>query len=110
MKAMKAKAAPKAMKMKAMKAKTTSRVMSKTGIYGALSTSTELKKKDVKAVLESLVGVTAKELKRAGKFTIPGITRINLKQKAATKAGKRMAFGKEITVKAKPACKVVKCY
>merc|ERR1712100_1009479 len=46
----------------------------------------------------------------SGKFTIPGITMIKLKKKPATKAGKRMAFGKEVFVKAKPAKTVVKCY
>ena len=35
---------------------------------------------------------------------------IKLKKKPATKAGKRMAFGKLVHVKAKPASSVVKCY
>merc|ERR1711964_500335 len=43
-------------------------------------------------------------------FAIPGITMIKLKKKPATKAGKRMAFGKEVFVKAKPARTLVKCY
>merc|ERR1711881_585847 len=96
--------------MKAMKAKNTSKFMSKSGIYNALLEGTELKRKDVKTVMESLTELTAKELGRTGKFTIPGITMIKLKQKPARKAGKRMAFGKEVTVKAKPARTLVKCY
>merc|ERR1711924_439710 len=48
--------------------------------------------------------------KASGKFTIPGITMIKLKKKPAAKAGKRMAFGKEVFVKAKPARTLVKCY
>merc|ERR1711861_55023 len=57
--------------------------------------------------LESLIPA---QLKASGKFTIPGITMGKLRKKPATKAGKRMAFGKEVFVKAKPAKTLVKCY
>ena len=38
------------------------------------------------------------------------LSMIKLRHKKATPAGKRVAFGKELKVKAKPACKVVKCF
>merc|ERR1711924_222461 len=60
--------------------------------------------------LGALEDLIPAQLKATGKFTIPGITMIKLKKKPATKAGKRMAFGKEVFVKAKPARTLVKCY
>merc|ERR1719289_52270 len=62
------------------------------------------------AVLDSLHGVAASELKKAGKFTIPGVCMVKTRQKPATKAGKREAFGKVMMVKAKPAKTVVKAF
>merc|ERR1711908_1443 len=52
----------------------------------------------VKAVFESLGSLIPTQLKAAGKFVIPGITMIKLKKKPATKAGKRIAFGKEVSL------------
>merc|ERR1711959_270147 len=49
-------------------------------------------------------------LKNNGIFTIPGLCRIKTKTKKATKAGKRMMFGQEVKVKAKPARTVVKAF
>merc|ERR1712138_201910 len=94
--------------MKAMKS--SGGVMTKGAIYDAIATKTGLKKAGVKAVFEALEGIIPGALKSAGKFTIPGLTMIKLKKKPATKAGKRMAFGKMVTVKAKPARTLVKCY
>merc|ERR1712139_456781 len=86
------------------------RAMPKSEIFGAIESSSGLKKKEVKAVFESLGSLIPTALKASGKFVIPGITMIKLKKKPATKAGKRMAFGKEVFVKAKPAKTLVKCY
>ena len=102
--------------MKAMKAmKRVSKVvkgraMPKGEVFGAIETSSGIKKRDVKAVFGALESIVPAQLKASGKFTIPGITMIKLKKKPATKAGKRMAFGKEVMVKAKPARTLVKCY
>jgi len=49
-------------------------------------------------------------VKSAGKFVIPGVCQIKTREKPATKAGKKMIFGKEVVVKAKPAKTVVKAY
>ena len=100
----------KAMKaMKAMKA-VSKKTLSKGGIVAAIEASSGVKRKEVKAVMDSLTGLVPGALKAAGKFTIPGITTIKLRKKPATKAGKRMAFGKEVFVKAKPARTIVKSF
>merc|ERR1711972_458639 len=94
------KMAPKAMK-KAMKA--SGKVLSKGGLAEVISTETELKKKDCMRVLGSLAAVATKQVKSAGKVTIPGLCMIKARVKPATKAGKREIFGKMVMVKAKPA-------
>merc|ERR1712107_898036 len=101
------KMAPKAMK-KAMKA--SSKVLSKGGLAEALATETELKKKDCMRVMDSLAAVATKQVKSAGKVTIPGLCMIKTRLKPATKAGKREIFGKMVVVKAKPAKTIVKAY
>merc|ERR1711944_45004 len=96
--------APKAMKAAAAKA------MSQGALTAALATATGLKAKDCKNALASLAAVGTKEVKSAGKFTIPGLAMLKLKTKPATKAGKREMFGKVVLVKAKPAKTVVKAF
>merc|ERR1719476_337089 len=54
--------------------------------------------------------LAAKEVKKTGKFTIPGVAMVKTRVKPATKAGKREIFGKMCVVKAKPAKTVVKAY
>merc|ERR1719456_92280 len=97
--------------MKAMKSmKGSSKVMTKTDIFAALEASSGVAKKDVKNVVEAMESVVTSAVKSAGKVLLPGLCRVVLKHKAATKAGKRMAFGKMVTVKAKPARKIVKVF
>merc|ERR1712083_783464 len=98
--------APRAMKA-GMKA---GAAMSKSGIAAALATATELKPAICKKVLDTLAEVATKEVKGTGKFTIPGLCMIKTRKKPATKAGKRVVFGKEVVVKAKPAKTVVKAF
>merc|ERR1719463_692192 len=93
--------------MKAMKGV---KAMPKSGIADALATACDSKRSDMAKVLEALAEVATKEVKGTGKFTIPGVCMIKTKHKPATKAGKRMAFGKEVKVKAKPARTVVKAF
>merc|ERR1712174_35504 len=101
--------APKAMKaMKTMKAG--AKALSKGGLAEAIATETELKKKDCMKVLDSLAAVATKQVKSAGKVTIPGLCMVKTRQKPATKAGKREMFGKVVVVKAKPAKTIVKAY
>merc|ERR1711869_172887 len=61
-------------------------------------------------VLNSLVTVAAKEVKKTGVFAVPGLCRIKTRPKPATKACTKMIFGKETKVKAKPAKTVVKAF
>merc|ERR1719293_357447 len=99
--------APKAMKaMKTMKAG--AKALSKGGLAEAIAAETELKKKDCMKVLDSLAVVATKQVKSAGKVTIPGLCMIKTRVKPATKAGKREIFGKMVVVKAKPAKTIVK--
>merc|ERR1712176_1027508 len=84
--------------------------LSKSGIANAMVEGTEVKVSVAKQLLEKLAAVATKEVKSAGKFTIPGLCMLKLKNKPATKAGKKEVFGKVVMVKAKPASKVVKAY
>merc|ERR1712225_39263 len=93
--------------MKAMKAK---RSMSQSDMFAQIEASAGVKKKDCKAVFSALQDLVPDAVKKSGKFTIPGVVMIKLRHKKARPAGKRMAFGKLVHVKAKPACKVVKCF
>ena len=96
-------------KKKVMQAKT-ERSLSKAAIAEVLIGECKMQKAQVTAWLDSLAGLAAKELQSTGKFTIPGVCMIKTREKAATKAGKRLLFGKEVVVKAHPAKKVVKAF
>merc|ERR1712039_335204 len=61
-------------------------------------------------ILDNIAAIGTTEVKKAGKFVIPGLVMIKTKKKAATKAGKKMMFGQEVVVKAKPAKTVVKAF
>jgi DNA-binding protein HU-beta len=69
-----------------------------------------LSKKDVKGVLEGLVSVGHKELKKSGTFLVPGFAKFVVIKKPATKERAGInPFTKEPTVfKAKPARKIVR--
>eukprot|EP00972_Heterocapsa_arctica_P030826 4535663-Heterocapsa_arctica.AAC.1 len=95
--------------MKAMKKAAGAKVMTKGALAEALAADTELKKSECMKVLGALAGVAAKQVK-SGKFVIPGVCMIKTRLKPATKAGKVMAFGNLIAVKAKPAKTVVKAF
>jgi DNA-binding protein HU-beta len=84
--------------------------MSKSQLIEKISTSTELAKRDVKNVMEALVDVGHKELKKSGTFLMPGFAKFVVIKKPATKARKGInPFTKEPTVfKAKPARKIVR--
>merc|ERR1711881_128786 len=98
--------------MKAAKAAKAGAKMSKTGIAQALAAASgdEVKASVCNRLLDNLASIAAAEVKKTGKFVIPGVTMIKTRRKPATKAGKRMAFGQEVFVKAKPARTIVKAY
>ena len=86
--------------------------MTKSQLLEALSESTGLQRKDVAAVLDQLGVVIERHVKRraVGTFTLPGLLKIKVVRKPATKARKMMSpfTGQEITVAAKPASRAVK--
>merc|ERR1712061_596609 len=97
-------------KMAPMKAKAVVRAMSKGGIAEALASGCEVKKSVASKLLDTLASVATAEVKKTGVFTVPGLARLKIRTKPATKAGKREVFGKVVMVKAKPARKIVKAF
>merc|ERR1712034_50750 len=94
---------------KSIKAGTT-KAMTKGTLTKALATEHDLKQKVCSQVVESFAAIATQEVKKTGVFIVPGLCRIKTRTKPATKAGKRMMFGKEVKVKAKPARTIVKAY
>merc|ERR1711957_752186 len=97
---------------KAMKAKprTAGAALSKGGIADALATASEMKKSDCSKIIDALAEMATTQVKTVGKFVLPGLVMIKTRKKAATKAGKRLMFGKEVMVAAKLAKTVVKAF
>lgn len=84
----------------------------KTQILTEIAEATELTKKQVSAVLDELATVIERHVKKnaVGQFTLPGLAKILVVRKPATKARKGINpfTGEETTFKAKPATNVVK--
>merc|ERR1712224_769048 len=86
------------------------RALSKGAVAAAVAEKCEMKKSAASNVLSVLTELVTKEVSSTGKFILPGVCMIKTRVKPATKAGKKMAFGKEFIVKAKPARTIVKCF
>jgi nucleoid DNA-binding protein len=84
--------------------------LSKSQLIEKIATTTELSKRDVKNVMDSLVDVGHKELKKNGLFLVPGFAKFVVIKKPATKArkGTNPFTGEEMMFKAKPARKIVR--
>jgi DNA-binding protein HU-beta len=84
--------------------------LSKSQLIERLATGTSLSKRDVKNVMDTLVDVGHKELKKNGLFLVPGFAKFVVVKKPATKARKGInPFTKEeMMFKAKPARKIVR--
>jgi nucleoid DNA-binding protein len=84
----------------------------KSEILSHVAEDTGISRKEVGAVLDSLQGLIGKTLKarNAGTFNFPGLMKIKVVKKPATKArkGTNPFTGEETVFKAKPARKVVK--
>ncbi len=95
-----------ATKSKAAKART------KSQIIGEIAEQTELSRREVSDVFESLSSLIKKDIGRRGPgtFTVPGLMKIRVVRKPATKARKGINpfTGEEMMFKAKPARNVVK--
>jgi len=85
-------------------------VLTKSGVFDAVSEQTGLKRKDVSDVIAALAEVAAAALKKSGQLNLPGLARLKLKHKAARPACTKMMFGEMKKVGAKPASKVVKAF
>ena len=84
--------------------------LTKSQLIEKIAESTELGKKDVKAVIESMATVGHMELKKIGAFLVPGFAKFVVIKKPATKERKGInPFTKEPAVfKARPARKIVR--
>ena len=86
--------------------------MTKSAIIGEIALNTELTKKQVSAVLDELGILIERHIKKRspGQFILPGLMKIEVKKKPATKARKGINpfTREEMVFKAKPARKVVK--
>ena len=83
---------------------------SKSEVFAQLCKDAELSRKQVSAVFESLNGIIKKSLRGPGLFTMPGLLKMKVVKRPATKAREGVnPFTKEkMTFKAKPASKQVR--
>ena len=82
----------------------------KSEILASISKDTDLSRKQVSGVFESLNGVIRKSLRSHGIVTLPGLLKLKVVKKPATKArkGTNPFTGEEMMFKAKPARKIVR--
>jgi len=82
----------------------------KSQVVAAVAAKTDLSKKQVNAVLDSLGDQIRKSLKGNSVFTLPGLCKMRVVKKAATKSreGVNPFTGEKMTIKAKPASKKVR--
>jgi nucleoid DNA-binding protein len=109
------KVAPKAAESKAASAtaeKKASKPRSKSEIFSKLSEASGLTKKQVQGVFDALTDLIKNDLgkKGPGVFVVPGLLKLTVQRKPATKAGERWdQFRKETRMfPAKPARNIVK--
>ena len=86
--------------------------MTKSGIMEEIAGKTGLSRKQVSSVFDELVILIERHIKKqaAGQFTLPGLMKVEVKRKPATKARKGINpfTGEETVFKAKPARNVVR--
>ena len=82
----------------------------KSEILATISKDTELSRKQVNEVFDSLHGIIKKSLRGNGLFTLPGLLKLKVVKKPATKAreGINPFNGEKMMFKAKPASKKVR--
>lgn len=111
--AVKKKTAKKTAKKKAATAaKAVKKPTTKSETFAYIADKTGLTKKDVSAVFDSLTSLIKHDIRRTGPgvYTVPGLMKIKVVRKPATKARKGVNpfTGEEMVFKAKPARNVVK--
>jgi DNA-binding protein HU-beta len=84
--------------------------LSKSELIDKIATNVEVSKREIRNVMDTLVDVGHKELKKRGVFLVPGFAKFVVVKKPATKARKGINpfTGEEMTFKAKPARKIVR--
>jgi len=82
----------------------------KSEILNAIAKDTKLSRKQVASVFDSMNGVIKKSLRNNGLFTMPGLLKLKVIKKPATKEreGTNPFTGQKMTFKAKPASKKVR--
>jgi nucleoid DNA-binding protein len=92
--------------------KTPRKAMSKSEIVSGIADATGLTKKQVGSIFEAMAGQIKKSLGRSGPgvYTVPGLMKLTVVRKPATKARKGINpfTGEEVMFKAKPARNVIK--
>ena len=110
--AVKKKTAAKKTAKKKVAAKATKKPTTKAETFTYIAGKTGLTKKDVSAVFDSLTSLIKSDIRRTGPgvYTVPGLMKIKVVRKPATKARKGVNpfTGEAMTFKAKPARNVVK--
>lgn len=89
------------------------KAMTKSAVYAYISEATNVDKKDVSAVFDSLLELILKELgpKGAQQFALPGLARFKLRATKAVKGGQKKTNplnGQEYITKDRPAQKKVR--
>jgi nucleoid DNA-binding protein len=90
------------------------KAMTKTQMFAEIAEETELSRKEVAAVFESLEGILARHIKKGavGQCTIPGLMKVKTVKKPARKAQKNVPNpfrpGELMDIAAKPASTKVK--
>jgi len=86
--------------------------MTKSAIINEITQNTQLNKKQVSSVLDELAILIERHIKKRapGQFTLPGLMKIEVKKKPATKKreGINPRTGEKMIIKAKPAHRVVR--
>jgi nucleoid DNA-binding protein len=82
----------------------------KSDILNQIAKDTKLSRKQSSAVLDSLSGSIKRSLRNNGIFTVPGLMKLKVVKKPATKEreGTNPFTGEKMTFKAKPASKKVR--
>ncbi len=91
--------------------KPSGKVRSKSEVFGELASAADLTKRQVASIFDSLSDLIKADLKKGpGIFTVPGLMKIKVVRKPATRAreGVNPFTGERMMFKAKPARNVVK--
>lgn len=78
--------------------------MTKAQMLDALATKTNMSKKDIGMLLDSMVELAYKEVKSSGEFVVPGIGKL-VKVNRKERQGRNPATGETITIPAKTVVK-----